>query len=398
MLTAAQAKAKNQIDKSRAALVVDHPFFASLLLPMPISETLDVETFATDGESIVYNPNWAATLTQQETDFVLAHETLHVVFDHMGRRENRDAQKWNQAADYVINDLLQKEKIGVMPKGGLLDSALVARGNGSAEGIYKLLPASAEKNKPGKQGGALDELIDGKITTKPGKNGAPGTAKIEKLDPSQKKEKQESIRVRVIQATNAAKMQGALSSGIDRLVKDATKPKVCWKEVLRRFLSERAKVNYSFARPKRRFLASDLYLPSLKGEKLGSLVVAVDCSGSISDELLDKFSAEINAIRVDALPASIEIVYFDTAILRTQKIDAENDCKLDSIRGGGTAFSPIFEYVNKLETQPIACVVLTDLCCNDFGPAPSYPVLWVCLEKLTGIAAAPFGETVHVKD
>lgn len=381
------SKAAKQISKARAGLIIDQPFFASLLLPMPISESEEIPTFATDGDRIIYNPTWASTLTQDETTFVMAHEVLHCVFDHMGRRESRNANRWNIAADYIINDILTKEKIGRMPSGGLLDSALVLKGNGTAEGVYKLLPKDSEKKGPGKQGGAMDSVLDAgsDMGTKP-------------VDAATTAQKSSDMKVRVIQARNAAKMQGKLSAGIDRLVTQATKPVVDWREVLRRFISERAKVDYSFAKPKRRFLGEDLYLPSLTGEKMGALVVAVDCSGSVDEKLLSKFASEINAIRQDVHPSKIDVIYFDSRVLKTECFEGEQDVSLNPIGGGGTAFSPVFEYIDKQAETPIACIFLTDLCCNDFGPVPSYPVLWAVLEKSGGKLEAPFGEIVEVLD
>jgi predicted metal-dependent peptidase len=380
-----ESKGKLQILKARSCLVIDQPFFASILLPMPMHESTDIDTFGTDGDSIIYNPNFANELTQEETTFILAHEVLHCVFDHMGRRGNKNHNKWNIAADYIINDLLVNEKIGTMPKGGLLDSKIVAKGNGTAEGVYNILPKDAENKKPGSKGGSLDSVSDS--GSKQGKK---------KVDAAKIAEKSAKMKVRVIQARNAAKMQGTLSMGMERLLVEVLKPIVDWKNVLRRFISEKSKTEYSFARPKRRFLSQDLYLPSLNGEILGKIVIAVDCSGSIDDRLLNKFSAEINAIREDSSPSLIEVHYFDTTVLKTETFEAETGIKLNPIGGGGTAFSPVFKKINESETAPIACIFLTDLVCSDFGPCPAYPVLWTVLEKSNRTPQAPFGEIVQV--
>lgn len=393
------SKSSQIIAKARAGLIVDQPFFASLLLPMPISETEDVPTFATDGESIVYNPKWADTLSLPEITFVLAHEVLHCVFDHMGRRESRDHSLWNQAADYIINDLLVKEKIGSMPKGGLLDAALVAKGNGTAEGVYKILPKKDAKNKPGQPGGSLDSVLDaGGGAISKNEKGKTTVGQGKPVDAATAKQKASDLKVRVIQAKNAAKMQGRLSAGMERLIDDLVNPLVDWKEVLRRFVSERAKTDYSYARPKRRFLAEDIYLPSLTGEKMGALAIAVDCSYSVSIELLTKFATEINAIREDVNPSRIEVIYFDSDICgQPQVFEAEEEVKLEARGGGGTRFSPVFEKINSGAEMPVGVVFLTDLECSDFGPAPEYPVLWCVLEK--GRAHnPPFGEVVSVKE
>lgn len=362
--------------KAKAALILDQPFFASLLLGMPITEDASIKTLCTDGESIRYNPEFLETLSLPETVFVLAHETMHCVLQHMHRRGNRNANRWNIAADYVINDTLSRERVGIMPKGALLNSALVVDGGGTAEGVYNLLPETDDSKGPGDDGGALDEVQDA------GKDAAEIAAK------------EADMRVKVVQAANAAKMAGKMSAGLQRLVSEMTATRTDWKSVLRRFLTERAKVDYSFARPKRRFLADDLYLPSLTGEKLGEIVIAIDCSGSIRGEILNTFAAEVKAICEDTAPAGVKVLYFDTEILRADSFEADESVSINPIGGGGTAFSPIFDYIDRENLAPSACVVLTDLESSDFGNAPGCPVLWASIAP----GSAPFGETVLIKE
>lgn len=375
----------HHIAKARAGLILDQPFFASLLLPMPMTESEEVPTFATDGTSIVFNPKWAETLTLAETTFVLAHEVLHCVFDHMGRRGDKVHSRWNQAADYVINGILTKERIGTMPKGGLLDSALVAKGNGTAEGVYRLLDGSNDGKGPGQKGGSLDDVLDA------GSDMGQGPA-----DPAAAAQASAELKVRVIQAKNAAKMAGKMPASIERLVNDLVKPAVDWRDVLRRFISDRARVEYTFARPKRRFLAEDMYLPSLGGQRMGLISIGVDCSGSVDAALLNAFAAEINAIREDVLPSRIEVFYFDSRVVKVETFEADDTVKLSPVGGGGTAFSPVFEAINGESEMPAACVMLTDLYCDDFGPPPHYPVLWA-VKGGPAVLKAPFGETIRIE-
>lgn len=365
----------NTLTKAKAALILDQPFFASLLLGMSITEDKNAKTLETDGESIRYNPEFMAGLSLPETVFVLAHETMHAVFQHMHRRGGKNANRWNIAADYVINDILTREKIGIMPAGGLLDSALVAEGKGTAEGVYNLLPESTEDKNTGDTGGALDQVNDAST------------------DPAENSAKQAEMQVKIIQAGNAAKAAGKLSAGLDRLVKGLTATKTDWKSVLRRFLSERAKVDYSFAKPKRRFLADDIYLPSLTGDKMGEIVVAIDCSGSIGDKTIADFSAEIKAIFEDTKPSALRVLYFDTEILRADTFGPDDTVTITPIGGGGTSFAPIFEYIRANDLIPAACVVLTDLESSHFGEMPECPVLWATIAP----GPAPFGETVLIQ-
>ncbi len=361
--------------KAKSQLIVTQPFFASILMAMPLIEDNTVKTFSTDGDDIRYNAEFLKTLTPSETIFVLAHETLHCVFEHALNRGSRNAGKWNVAADYVINNLLVNDKVGIMPNGGLFNPSLVAEGE-TTEGVYKLLPDSDNDKKPGDKNGPLDQVVD-----------SAG-------DEATRNQKSEEMKVKVIQAANAAKMSGKLSAGLSRLVKEVVAPKVDWKSVLRRFLTERAKVDLSYAKPKRRFLAEDIYLPSLTGEKMGSVVIAIDASGSIYNSLLELFGSEVKSIISDIMPSLTHIMFFDSEVLKVDSFGPDDTITISPVGGGGTRFSPIFEYISSHELNPVACVVLTDLECSDFGDAPEYPVLWASIQN----GQAPFGEIVRIKE
>lgn len=366
----------SHITKAKAMLILDQPFFASLLLAMPIIEDRSIKTMATNGDEIRYNPEFMDSMSLSQTVFILAHETMHCVFQHMYRRGNKNHNKYNIAADYIINDLLTNEKIGEMPEGGLYDPALVKAGNHTTEGVYNLLPDSDNGKGAGDVGGALDNVQD-----------ASG-------DQASMSQKESEMRVKIVQAANAAKMCGKMSQGIDRLVRDMVATKTDWRSILRRFISERAKIDLSYAKPKRRFLADDICLPSLTGEKIGSIVIAVDCSGSVDDKLLALFSAEIKAIVADVMPAMTHIVYFDSEVLKKDSYGPEDTIEIKAVGGGGTAFSPIFKYIEKNDLFPVGCIVLTDLQCSDFGDAPNYSVLWAATENGT----APFGEIILIRE
>jgi predicted metal-dependent peptidase len=383
------------LSKAKAQIILNNPFFASILMGMPMIEDNSVPTMGVDGEKIMINVDYLNTLSLDNIQFVLAHEALHCVFQHMFTLGDKDAERWNHACDYVINDLLSKEKnVGIMPKGGLLNADLVKRGGGTAEGVYALLPSSPKAQPqpgqgkpgqgqpsnypaPGQPGGALDQLI------KPSQ------------DQAELSQKQAELNVRIIQARNIAKACGKLSAGIDRLVSEAVHVDTPWKDVLRQFFSERAKIDPSYGRPKLRFLAEDLILPSLVGERMGKVVVAVDCSGSINERLLALFSAELNGIMEDVQPSEIQVIYFDSKVLKVDAFTCEDlPVKLTPVGGGGTMFSPIFEEVAKGQ-EPAACVVLTDLYCDDFGPAPTYPVLWASTVRHS--ERVPFGSVIFIK-
>ncbi len=95
-----------RIQKARTALLLDHPFFGSLLFRLKGLERRSIQTMATDGVSLFYNPEFVETLCQSELAGVLAHEVMHPALQHHIRRGDRSLKRWNMACDYAINPLL----------------------------------------------------------------------------------------------------------------------------------------------------------------------------------------------------------------------------------------------------------------------------------------------------
>src|SRR4051794_24913236 len=138
--------ASPRIQKARTALVLDPPFFGSLLFRLKEQESRSVKTMATDGITLYYNPEFVDTLTAATLAGVLAHEVLHPALHHHVRRSGRDTKRWNVACDYAINPLLVDAGLS-LPEGVLLDNRF--RGM-SAEQIYNLLETESEaEQEPG---------------------------------------------------------------------------------------------------------------------------------------------------------------------------------------------------------------------------------------------------------
>lgn len=367
-----EKKVMKKIIKARTALVLEHPFIGSIALNMPYQLDTSIPTAATNGKRILFNPYFMMDLDDEEVKFVVAHECFHPMLEHNFRRGERHPRKWNKAGDYVINQLISDESIGKVIDGSLLDKNIYDAGGGTTDGIYNILPD--EDGDGDGEGYPLDgDCEDGGNT------------------PGEREQQAAEWKVKVAQAAQAAKMMGKMSAGLERFVTEILNPKVDWRDVTRKFV-ERAKTDQrSFARPNRRFLAQDLFLPSRSGEALGEIVYAVDCSGSIDEQTIAQFAAEIRTCKEDMTPKKIHIVYFDSEVSHYESYGADDDLDIRPHGGGGTAFSPVFQYLEENGIEPVACIFLTDLCCDDFGDEPSYPVLWVSTES-NGVA--PFGEVV----
>lgn len=362
-----------KLSKAKAQLLIEHPFYASLLCNMPFVERDDIKTMAVDGKHVYYNKEFVMGMTLAEVKFVEAHEVMHCVLEHISRKKGRDHRKWNQAGDYIINDMLVTDKVGDMPKGGLYNQSLVAAGK-TTDGVYNLLPDNNDDGKGPGDGGddSLDEVMDG--------------------DPSTEAEIDQTWKIRAVQAAQVAKMCGKLSVAAARFVDGLVDKKVPWEEVMQRFVSKRVKTDRSFSRPNRRFLAQGLYLPAMSGEALGRIAFAVDCSGSIGNRELSAFAGQMEYVKRNLRPSQIDVYYFDSEVSHEESYSPEDELDVLPHGGGGTAFSPVIDAINAKDELPEACIFLTDLYCNDFGNPPDYPVLWVSY----GAQEAPWGEVVKM--
>lgn len=371
-----------RISKAKVALLLDHPFVGTITLnmKMTLDENLMPPTAATNGKSVFFHPQFIDKLNDGQLLFLVAHEVFHPMFNHCTRRGSRDPLLWNIAADYVINEILTQDGIGEFIPEALLDSTLYKQADGMTDKVYEIL----RKKRGGKSSGAMPGM---------GKSAGSSIDNCQDAEAGQNAEELEAEwKIRVAQAAQAAKMAGKLSVGMSRLVDNMLSPKVAWQDVLRRFVVKCRADTRTWARPNRRFISQGLHRPSISGESMGEIVVAVDCSGSIGGEELNQFAAEIRSIQEDMKPTTIHIVYFDSRVCHHDTFDRETPVTIAPHGGGGTAFSPIFSFVDENGIDPVCCVVLTDLCCNDFGDAPNYPVLWVTTTK----GQAPWGEIVEM--
>ena len=363
-----------RLSKAKTGLILEHPFIGSVAINMPFELDETIETAATNGKRVKFNPKFIEGLTDEELKFLVAHECLHPMLEHNYRRNGRSPMRWNKACDYVINHLLDQEKIGKFIQGGCLDSNIYNAGNGTSDGIFNILPEDGGNGGGDGPGGAGNDLEDGEGS------------------PAEQQQEAAEWKVKVAQAAQAAKMMGKLSANMQRFVDEVLQPKVDWRDVLRRFVQKAKTDERTFARPNRRFLSQGLYLPSVTGEVLGEIVIAVDCSGSIGQREINEFATEVKSLKEDGNPSALHVVYFDSEVSHYEYFGRDDEVHIEAHGGGGTAFSPIFKYLDDNAIVPVACVVLTDLCCDDFGDVPDYPVLWVSNHS----DKAPWGEVVKM--
>lgn len=381
--------AETKLKKAKLQIALSSPFFCSLLFRRPV-EFADCKTARTDGSKIEVSREFIDKLNLQEVIFILLHETCHIAYMHHLRRNNRDAETWNEAADYIINNILIKEGYQ-MPKGGLHDAKFSGQ---NTEMVYSSIWQDKQQQKQDQQqsegegNGKQDGNNKGQW-----QGGQMGDVEDGKGDVA----KQEAeLKQELAQAAQLAKLQGKLPAHISGMVEDELYNVQNWKEILAAFINEQAKNDYSFKRPNARYSDTGMILPSLYSQEIGSIALIVDTSGSIDNKLLNQFAGEIKDIAGE-LQTNINILYVDTTLQGVQEFEPDDNLNLQPKGGGGTNFKPGFDYIYKEDLQPACIIYFTDGYCSDFPKnEPSQPTLWATYNNRN--FKPPFGEVIYIQN
>lgn len=372
---------KVKMDSAKFRIVQRHPFFACLLLRMRILEDPHCSTMWTDGTRIGFSPKFVDSCTTEEVQGVLVHELLHVAGMHMTRRKERQPRRWNVACDHVINGIVLDAGLE-LPEGGCppIKGKL-------PEEIYHELPEDGSGGD-GYGPGGYGEVRDAA--------NADGTA----LTKEQAAELESKIGVVVRQAANAARAAGKLPAGLERMVDEILEPKIPWRDVLARFVTEKALNDWSWARPNRRYMPLGLFLPAPDGVTIARGAVACDTSGSMDQEMLREVCSEalglLSMYEGDGgSTPELDLYWFDHAC-HHQQVSEPSDIK--PIGGGGTSFACVFNLLKDRQHRPAWLVMLTDGYCDDFGEDPGVPVLWILTKQRVEKFTPPFGEVAHLID
>jgi len=378
---------QEKVKKARVGLLLDQPFFGSLLTRLKMIEKPNSNIIATDGENIFYDPILMDSYSLPVVKGILAHETMHPAFLHHCRGKGKDHETWNKACDYAINDIILKANLE-LPKDILYNSQFK---NMSAEEIYNIIYKSSNDSD---KNGEKQEQGKGQNTSNNMSNSSQNKDKIPKwgdVIQSKEKSKQEvDWKTSFKQAMSFAEQQGKTPGGMERFIKEVINPEVPWETILRDFVDRTARNDYSFKRPNARYIQSGFYLPSLISNELPEIVIAIDTSGSISDKDIAKAEGELQSIS-DLFNTTIKVLYCDSHLHedKIQEFQSNDVIKLKPFGGGGTSFIPVFDYISKNE-EPSCLIYFTDMYGSFPNYTPDYPVLWI--NTGNGNNKPPFGE------
>lgn len=438
--------AETKLMRGKTQLLQSRIFYGALIMGVEFVEdtTGKIATMATNGRQLFWNRAFVDGLPERQLVGTLAHEACHPALLHHTRRGGRDPELWNDATDYCINPPLIADGLE-LPPGALIDARFEGM---NANAVYRVLyeerrqkqeqeqPQQPQSGNDEQPGGGGDDDGDESDDEQAGDDEAPGDTGGDEeseedgeaggdeagegegaggdepadlgiggvLDApsesgsgpalgSELTQEEADWQVRVEQAAAVARAAGQLPGGLGELIKANKKAEVDYRELLRSFMLQHSKADYSWRRPSRRHLARGMYLPGVHSEQMGEIVIILDTSGSTLP-YRKSFAANATAAIEDTMPEKVRVINCDADVHSVDEYTGDDlPIVFTMIGGGGTRMGAAFEYIEREQIEPACVIVLTDLeLYETFGREPSYPVLW-CATKP---GRAPWGEVVEI--
>ena len=384
--------AEQRVQRAHVALMKnpDYCLYSGVFMIGKVEIKDDVPTACTNGRDVMYGRAFIDKLSEGGVKGVILHENLHKAFRHTTMWKHlyeEHAQMANMACDFVINLMIVDADNGrgevVLPKEGLYDPKY--RGWDSQQ-VFNDLKEQAKKGSVhvktvGDQQGKDIPVEKG------GKGGLDGVDSLDEHDWEGAKEMGKEEKEALAKDIDQALRQGAILAGkmkgnVPREVSDVLEAKVDWREALREFVNSFCmdKDESTWRRPNRRWIDQDVYMPSLIGESVGRIVVAIDTSGSIGGEEIGQFLGEVKKICETVRPDGIDLIYWDMDVCQHEKYEQDQlDNLLSSTKpkgGGGTDPQCVVDYIKAHKLKPECAVVLTDGYVGSWGKGWECPTLW----------------------
>lgn len=358
---------------ARVGMLLRASFFGNLATRLKLVNADEwCPTAATDGRNFYYNSKFIKMLRPKEVEFLFGHEVLHCVYDHMGRRGERDPQLYNVACDYCVNSDLKKHRVGefITTVPCLYDDKYV---DWASEEVYDDLLKNVENIDINE---LLNQMIDQHIDDKEGAgDGEEGQNKGPAKYTKEEKEKiKEEIKEAMLSAAQASD-PGNVPAGVKRIVAQLTEPKMNWRELLRMQMQSTIKSDYTFKRMHRKGWHMEAILPGMDNDEYVDIFCALDMSGSIGEQQGRDFMSEVKGIMEEYQQFRVTICCFDTAVYNVQTFTDDNIDEIDEYvihGGGGTDFNCVFDHLKAEAIDPKRLVMFTDGYPFDSWGDPNY--------------------------
>jgi len=381
------------ISKTKLQVRRECQFFGALMLFATIKESKKIDTACTDGKDIFFNKSFLESLKSSEQNALMLHEVLHMALLHVQRRQSRDPEIWNIAADIVVNDLILRNTTFKLPKGAIINHSYKDK---SVEYIYEAL---LKNNKYKKYSLSISDLGSHRIEEGDG-NGSEGKLSEDELqeitsywkDKIQVLKNSDAFSKSDIYGSNST---GGLPEGMEREVENILEPEINWRHALWKYVG---RTPADFDDLDRRFLYRGLYLEGLMSETL-EVSVCVDTSGSVSRDLIDQFVGEINGILSSYPHVKCDFFFCDCSLSGPFEVNSIDE--VPTLKGGGgTSFIPFFKYLennnNNIMGAHKVSIYLTDGYEEFPNFVPRDPVMWLVSADGEETSKFPFGEVIRI--
>ena len=422
-----ESKAKDIMTKARTRLVTGYPFFGNVAMRLKLIEDKTIETMATNGKFIKYNPKFVEDQLLSETVAVIAHEVLHVTNGHHLREGTRNHSLWNSATDFSINSILDKEGFD-LPEGGLLDPVY---GNKCAEDIYAILfeeyeeakeeASNSESSNESEEGEtsegsgqspsqdnsgeeedgdseessnrtlSIEDYVEDKFGKQAGEVEPLTSEEGKELTEAEVERELDKLKVEVTQSEMRARSWGTDASNMTSDLKGYIEDKTDWRDTLLNLCQESVSSEFTWNYPDRRHIATGLYLPSADKDSLNTLVIGTDQSSSVSDKEVSLFEGAMKNIVGQVGFEKIYILYFTHNINKVVELDSGEDFTMKHERYyGGTNFHAVTQWIEDEGIEPSCLLFLTDGECR-VPLQPTYPVGWCLTPNYSSYTPRHFG-------
>ncbi len=393
----------NKLAAARTRLILDKPFLGALVLRLPLREASAewCSTTATDAREVYFNRSYIEQLRLGQVQYVLAHEALHCALSHFSRRQHRHRQRWDIACDYAVNMLLAPDDLD-LPDGVLIDNKYEGM---TAEEIYPCLDDDDDQEPLDqhiydglpKDSNDEDKSDEDTIETASTQRSASANASPSPSPPPLTDTERDELQTRwqqyLASAAQQATQAGKLNSSAARIIERLLRPALPWRTLLAHYMNSTARTDYNLMRPSQR-RTGEAIMPSLHTRQI-DVVVAMDTSGSIKQEELNSFVAEINAIK-GSINARITLIACDAEIDSNGPWVFETWESLhlpDNLAGGGgTNFRPVFDWLTDNHQQPDLLIYFTDAKGIYPETEPVVQTLWL----VKGKADIPWGQRIQL--
>jgi predicted metal-dependent peptidase len=384
--------ARSRIERARIDILLDQPYLASALLSIPVRGTSDGairKAVVTDGRRIVYRHDLVAQLERPQIRLLIMHALMHTLLRHPERGGDRDWERWTVACDIAVELLFAELGLQTSLDQQHFDHELLDEFHGgSAETIYEEL-GEPTHHRTLARGSPGDAMLRAKESF-PGRDGAEAAAEDSQRDAFERT----MVGAEVPSATELEGMKRGFGKGVKHSIRSRNgkgpgsarseiwageQEQVCWRSVLGRFMREPFDREWSYAHPNRKHLWRGVYLPGPVPIEGGRFVVAIDTSGSMSDDELASILCEVDAIR-RLCACELTVVQFDADIHAVAEFaqGTEEDSVIGSTKimrvfgRGGTDIRVPFDWATK-ELEQGRRISALIVCTDGYGPLPAEP-------------------------